>query len=265
MPITTQPDQLGWFTPSDLANLFAALAKPDKDGRLVLIGGQSIAFWAALFKVEIPSLEAPYLTQDADFLGTKSDAADLAKRLGAAISVPEFGDATPNTAVLTYQGVQNQKLLIDFLSTAVGLDEKEVRKRAVPIEREGATIFVLHPLQCLQSRLENLNKLPSKRDVYGVAQAHVALEVVRKYIELRLDAGTGEREAIAAVKQVRHMALSKAGLYAFSEFNIDILSAVEPSRFHTRLFVERDWPNCVRWVTKKRKKKQEHFASDAPK
>lgn len=74
-----------------------------------------------------------YLTQDADFLGTHRDAELLAKELGAEIRLATMDDNTSNLATLLYQGLEGKKLLIDILSVVIGLDESEVKKRAIMI------------------------------------------------------------------------------------------------------------------------------------
>lgn len=245
------PQDYGWFTPPDLELLFSAIAKLPDPGAVVLVGGQALSFWVDLFDIPIPKLDVPYLTQDADFIGTHRDAELLARELGADIRLAGIDDNTPNLAVLTYQGVNGQKLLIDILSVIVGLSDKEVRKRALLVEIGERRLHILHPMLCLKSRIENLMTLPGKRNGNGISQARVAVEVVRVYIHYLLASHT-EKDAINAVKQIREMALSRAGLYVYREYGIDLLAAVNPTLFTLQAFKEKDWPNIQHWVAKKR-------------
>ena len=248
---TSSPSDLGWFTPPDLDLLFTALSRLPNPGSIILIGGQSLSFWVDYFDIPMPRLESLYLTQDADFLGTHRDAELLAKELGAEIRLATMDDNTSNLATLLYQGLEGKKLLIDILSVVIGLDESEVKKRAIMIEGRGQQLHILHPLLCLKSRIENLRTLPSKRNGNGISQTQVAVEVARKYIGALLSQPT-ERDAINAVHQIKDMAWSRAGLFVFKEYRIDLLRAVELEKFHSVPFREKDWPNILRWITDRR-------------
>ncbi len=73
----------GWFTPADLSRVIDAIhALPDWKS-VVLVGGQSLTAWVGYYKIKLPTLEGPYLTIDADFLGTKTEAEVIAKELGS--------------------------------------------------------------------------------------------------------------------------------------------------------------------------------------
>lgn len=247
------PADFGWFTLPDLDLLYAAVNKLPDPSKVILIGGQSLSLWADYFEIEIPVQETAYLTQDADFLGTHRDAELLATHLGAKIRKATLDDNTTNLAVLAFKGATGKTLLIDFLSVVIGVDEKAIQKRAIPIDFQGKLIHVLHPLLCLKSRIENLRSLPAKRNGNGISQARVAVEVASRYIQERLAEGP-EREAIYAAKQLRDMALTPAGVYVFHHYQIDVLAAVAPKMFKTELFRTRDWPNTQKWAAKLRAK-----------
>lgn len=245
------PDEYGWFTLPDLDLLYSAISKLPDPSTVILVGGQSVSFWVDYFDINLPVQETAYLTQDADFLGTHRDAELLAKSLGAKIKKATIDDNTPNLAVLTFRGAEGKPLLIDFLSIIIGVDEKAIRARAIPIQWNDKELHILHPMLCLKSRLENLKTLPGKRDRNGISQARVAVEIIRKYI-VSLLSSAPEREAINAAKQLRKMAISDAGVYVFKHYQIDILAAIDPTMFKTDLFRERDWPNALRWAKKRR-------------
>jgi hypothetical protein len=77
---------------------------------------------------------------------------------------------------------------IDFLSGIVRLDTDVIRTRASELTLEdGTTIQLLHPLDVLESRLRNLDALPSKQNTIGVAQARLAVSIIRAVIEDLMD------------------------------------------------------------------------------
>jgi len=53
--------------------------------------------------------------------------------------------------------------------------------------RHSSTSQLLHPLDVLESRRRNLDALPSKQNTIGVAQARLAMRIVRAVIEDFMD------------------------------------------------------------------------------
>lgn len=125
---------------------------------------QALAFWAVWFKVESPSELGDKITTDADFIGSKSNARALNEQLHWTMWTPSLDDSTPQTAKLTKRVDHNGVKQIDFLHSIVGLDSKEIRKRAVAINLPPSSkISILHPVDVLTSRLKNLQHLPEKQ------------------------------------------------------------------------------------------------------
>src|SRR5262249_49882951 len=151
---------------------------------------------------------------DIDFIGSSSVARTLRDSLGAPWRLA--------TATLDDFGLQVAKVYtavpgegakqIDFLAAIVGIATADAAERAVDVELpDGATLRVLHPLDVLESRLRNIQSLASKRNPVGVAQANLALQVVRKFLETLLAEGQKPRIVLSAVKRVTTLALD-AGL-----------------------------------------------------
>jgi len=139
------------------------------------------------------------------------------------------------------EAADGRKLLIDFLSVLIGLRQDEVRRMAVPIEVGGEPpLWVMHPILCLQSRLENLYRLPAKRDGNGIAQARVAVDVARELL-MGLHADGDHRNAGRAAKRICRIAASPAGVFTFFEYQIDPMAAVDPTRFPDPRFREHEW------------------------
>ncbi|MGH8130480.1 MAG: hypothetical protein ACRES3_06470, partial [Steroidobacteraceae bacterium] len=150
------------------------------------------------------------VTMVADFIGTSNTAQTLQRSLGPPWKLRKatFDDAGEQVAKV-YATVPEEGIKqIDFLSGIVGLDTKDVRKRASIITlADGVTVQLLHPLDVLESRLRNLDALPSKRNATGVAQARLAVSVVRAFIENHLDSGGDPRTVRQAVKRIEKLAL----------------------------------------------------------
>jgi len=79
-------DDYEWFTPADLTRVINAIhTLPDWSSE-VLVGGQSRTAWVEYYKIKLPAFAGPYLTIDADFLGTNSEAQVIARETAARFS-----------------------------------------------------------------------------------------------------------------------------------------------------------------------------------
>jgi hypothetical protein len=138
-------DDYDWFTPADLTRVINAIhALPDWRS-VVLVGGQSLTAWVEYYKIKLPVFEGPYLTIDADFLGTKAEAEVIARELGSKAQIPNIDDHTPNAAAIDFTGASGKKLHVDILSGVLGLKNDDVRKLGVNLEIDNnQPVPVLH-------------------------------------------------------------------------------------------------------------------------
>jgi hypothetical protein len=217
-------------------------------GRALLVGGQALAFWAQYYQVKPLGVLSVNVTSDADFVGTARVARDLSqslKPLGWRYWQPSVDDVTTQTAKLSKhidgQGIKQ----IDFLGSIIGLKTEAIQRRAVVLSlANGIRIRVLHPLDVLESRLKNLAQLPSKRDSQGIAQAHLAVEVVRCFLE-QLLSEEPERRLLDAIERVIRMAQEKSLEAVFHDYEIDLLDAVPADRVSSNEFRTRRWPQIL--------------------
>ena len=150
----------------------------------LLVGGQALALWAAVYEVTPPKVLAAAISSDADFIGN----AELARKLGRALKhwdlwKPRIDDATVQTAKLT-RTVEGGIKQIDFLGSIAGLNTEAVQRRAVTITLvSGVELRVLHPLDVLESRLQNLLLIPEKRGAVGIAQAQLAVKIAKGFFK----------------------------------------------------------------------------------
>ncbi len=225
--------------------------------RALLVGGQALAAWAVHYGIRPVGDLSRSVTMDADFIGTSDTAQALQRSLGPPWKLRKatFDDAGEQVAKV-YATVPEEGIKqVDFLSGIIGLDTKGVRKRASIIAlADGVTVQLLHPLDVLESRLRNLDALPSKRNAVGVAQARLAVSVVRAFIESHLDSGGDPRTVRQAVKRVEKLALDTRLSHVAFTFEIDVLVAIPVKRIAYPRFHEQQWPRVLARLERKREK-----------
>src|SRR5260370_13251334 len=166
------------LTPEDVQKILS-ICSP----RGLLVGGQALAFWADHLQVERPVNLVSGVTADADVIGDSVLAKDLARRLGWQIWIPALDDSTPQTGKVTHRTKSGEVKQVDFLSGVVGLTTKDLARRAIEMEiPDIGHLRVIHPIDVLDSRIQNLHLLPEKRTDAGIAQARLAVDVAREFV-----------------------------------------------------------------------------------
>jgi hypothetical protein len=229
-----------------------ALTEEEKDTILsycgpepILVGGQALAFWAVWFKIESPAELGDKITTDADFIGSSANAGALNKQLHWTMWTPSWDDSTPQTAKLTKRIEHNGVKQIDFLHSIVGLDTKEIRKRAVAIRLPPSSkITILHPVDVLTSRLKNLQHLPEKQNEVGVAQAHLAIKITSAFLGTLL-AKPHRRELLRWVEHVAGIALDKSLGNTLDRYELDPLKSIPVGDIEVPEFKAKRWPQLV--------------------
>lgn len=225
--------------------------------RALLVGGQALATWAVYYGIQPVGELSRVVTMDADFIGSSHIAQELQRSLGPPWKLRKGtlddlgGQIAKVYATLPEEGVKQ----IDFLSGIVGLKTEAIRKRASQLKlADGTTVLLLHPLDVLESRLRNLDSLPSKRNAVGVAQARLAVNIVRAFIEHFMDTAGDPRTVRQAIKRVGKLALdTRLSTVAFT-YEIDVLSAVPVERVAYPRFHEQQWPKTLERLKLKRER-----------
>lgn len=244
-------DDFGWFTPADLKQVILAIHQLEDWKKVILVGGQSLTAWVEYYKIKLPVFEGPYLTADADFLGSKAEARVIASYLRGKAQIPKIDDHTPNTAIIEFIGEEGTKLLIDMLVGVLGVSTEDAAKLAVPVVLyDWRPVQILHPLLVLESRCANLERLPQKRDNNGITQARVACLVAARYLQDCINTPARRKECLKAAKRIAALAKSKAGIYVWREWGIDVLDTVDPSRMPGQF--SRSWTHEVAKAKRKR-------------
>jgi len=240
------------LTPADVREILSVCSP-----RGLLVGGQALAFWADHLQVERPATLISGVTADADFIGDSALARDLGRHLGWRVWIPALDDSTPRTGKVT-QRIKNGGIKqVDFLSGVAGLTTKDLARRAIDMEvPEIGLLRVLHPIDVLDSRIQNLHLLPEKRTDAGVAQAHLAVGVARAFI--RQEVGTrGERVGVKLLERVAEIAGDIAAVRVFLLYGIDPLEAVPVEDFRTTSALHKvRWPQIISEVAAKRQTSQ---------
>ncbi len=201
------------------------------------------------------------VTSDVDFIGTARVADMLRRSLDWNIWIPTMDDATEQTAKVTAPTPGGGVKQVDFLRAIVGLDTQGIQSRAVEATLpSGALVRILHPLDVLESRLRNLQRLPSKRTPAGVAQAALAISIVGEFLQSLVDSGEHTRTILDAVERVVQIALDKRLAVVAIDYSLDPLTSVPWSAIDVADFQAKRWPQVLAATTEFRKKYLERAA-----
>lgn len=159
----------------------------------VVIGGQAVNLWVQRYRARDPDFLGgrPFTSKDLDFYRNREAAEQLADELGGRVLLPEPDDATPNAAMVVGT-LGGRPIEVDFMATVLGVEASNVTGRQVMLEARSPQtdrpirILLLHPLDCVRSRLANVNTL-HRYDEHSVAQAVAALEVLQRFLVELLD------------------------------------------------------------------------------
>ena len=112
----------------------------------------------------------------------------------------------------------------------------------------------MHPVDVLDSRIQNLVLLAQKRNDAGVAQANLSLSVVHAFIRQALQTD-GERPALKLLERVASIAADIGAIRVFLLYGVDPLKAVPVEEFRTTVALHnKRWPQIVEHVNDQRKK-----------
>jgi hypothetical protein len=144
------------------------LAPLADERRIILVGGQAVAFWAAYFKLKPRSAEMELFTsKDIDFEGAARSVRRAGELLDGQVRIATIDDHTPNTGVVLFKDSDGETRELDFLVAPYGLDGRDVRDSAVKLNVAGPNspelpVWVMHPERCMESRVYNVIGLKQK-------------------------------------------------------------------------------------------------------
>ena len=112
---------------TQLGEYLALLSQCDATGRpFIIVGGQAANFWAALYLPREPRLQQhlPLTSKDLDVIGTRSEAAKIAKAIQWHMIPPPVGGG-PVQAVLSSEP-EGRGLTAEFLSEIKGVSHETI-------------------------------------------------------------------------------------------------------------------------------------------
>ena len=148
--------------PEEVRRILRDLSPLSDERRIILVGGQAVAFWAAFFELESPSNEEKLFTsKDIDFEGTARSARKAGELLGGEVRLATLDDHTPNTGVVFFKDSEGEDREADFISAPYGLDSRDVRTSAVRLtvpnpDGSDVPVWLMHPERCMESRIYNV-------------------------------------------------------------------------------------------------------------
>ncbi|WP_201524878.1 hypothetical protein, partial [Bordetella pseudohinzii] len=180
----------------------------------ILVGGQALATWVAFYRIDAyEHLVGPSISDDADFLGVRSNVMEIATTTHGTSVFPTPREITALVGQVHIPVSQTEFVNVDVLHRIVGLDAAAIRNNAQTLQIGDAALRIMSPLDILVSRVENLRKLEDKRNSQGIMQARLAIPVVRAHILEYLNANE-EKPAISLIERVAKIAKSAAGRMA---------------------------------------------------
>jgi hypothetical protein len=248
--MTTEIETEAVLSPDDLRSILKVCSTEG-----VLVGGQALAFWADHFAVSRPADLVAAVSADADFIADGELARQLARVLGWKIWIPGFDDATFQTGKVTKKLPDGSVKQVDFLTSVAGLITADVVRRSLEMEvPQIGRLRVMHPIDVLDSRIQNLALIPAKQTRAGVSQAKLAIDVARAFISAEIDE-RGERKALPLLERIAEFAKGSGAIGVFLKYDIDPLHAVPLEHFRTTtaLHTQR-WPQISAALTRERDK-----------
>ncbi len=182
----------------DVVALLAHLG--DVAERVVLVGGQAVNVWSEFYVAQGRGDElvadAPFVSKDIDFCASRATVQLFAARLprGRA-KLASLDDATPHVGLVRFIDEAGDERQIDFLGAPFGMDAKSIEDASVPLDvldaqgrPTGHRFRVMHPIDCLESRVHNVVGLAHAYDTpHGRRQLHASIVCAREALKDVLD------------------------------------------------------------------------------
>lgn len=151
--------ETGEFSVSD-ADALLELIYSEPTGRIVIVGGQAVNFWADRYVPDKSELLAyrPFTSRDLDLLGNIANAYRLASKTRGVLEKPHRRAASP---VLANVEVKAGKVVrsVQFLKSVRGVTNREIDDNAVQFVVGDVKISVADPITMLKAKLHNLVEL----------------------------------------------------------------------------------------------------------
>jgi hypothetical protein len=160
--------------------------------RIVLVGGQAVAWWMHSLQDSAPELGQPLSSKDIDFEGSAKSVRRAGNLLAGQVKIAKMDDHTPNTGMVLFVDGDGISREIDFIDAPLGLTARDVRDTAVHLSVPGedgapdVPIWVMHPERSMESRIVNAVVL-GKTSPLALAQLRASIVCARAWSRVILD------------------------------------------------------------------------------
>jgi hypothetical protein len=253
----------------EVQRVLARLSPLAVNRKIVLIGGQAVAWWTYFLELDSEANEVEIFTsEDIDFEGAARSAQLAADLIGGKVHLPDRHHVTPSTGQVIFRDSAGFKREIDFIGSPIGLDPTDVRSSAVPLsipDAEGgsAEILVMHPERCLESRVHNVIDLGTTGPI-AMTQLERSIACAREWSRYLLSEGSlGERKRIRAVLDLNERIYRKC-IHSQAFRRLPLEHGVEPFEavlVDDRLpgkFRDRRYPQMAEAIEVSREKARKH-------
>lgn len=162
--------------------------------RIILVGGQAVAFWGRYLAPRSLELTAagPLTSKDIDFEGSAHSVSRAATLLAGRPKIATMDDHTPNTGIVLFTDGMGTPREIDFIDAPLGLGARDVRDTAVLLaldadaDQPPVELWIMHPERCMESRVINTTVL-SKTEPLAIRQLATSVLCAREWSAYILD------------------------------------------------------------------------------
>lgn len=178
--------------------------------RPIIVGGQAVNIWAELYHGIDEDLDrlGALTSKDLDFYHNRDAERILAESLeNGLLEIPSGDNHTPNAAVVTGK-LGDRAVVIDFLAQIKGVEDKSLLENSITFadveDPSAVSITLMHPLDCVRSRLSNINAL-GRRSEQSIRQAIASLLILDCYIDDQLANAENKPAVRRAVSTLRDL------------------------------------------------------------
>lgn len=177
---------------------------------LLVVGGQSIAFWRSAYSHQSNWLrENLVASEDIDFFRNRTAANNLSSKYNVSVKYVKDDDNSPSDGQLLLP-MNNRIVVVDFMRSIYGISDKELEKRAVVVQanhtRHGISFVfkVMHPFDCLVSRLSNVNGPLRRISEHSRSQTEASLHILKCHLDVLITDGK-HREAYKYLQALEYV------------------------------------------------------------
>lgn len=192
-------------------------------------------------------------------LGGRVDAVAAAEALNveAVLFDPLSRQIVPNAATL-YVPVGSEELIVQFLHTPLGARREEIRSTAQILAWSGLRLPVMHPILCVESKLDCLYTL-DQRGRQDLRHLKLALIAVEELLNDLCHAGD-ERAVLGIFERLAATAAEEFGLRLFDLEGMDLAAAIYAPDLKKRTaglpklaaFFDKRWPQLEKRLLQRR-------------